>query len=362
MTQLTNAEVIDYTGLPKDIMDSIGTAQGEQFRTVANEFLNAIINKIVYQYVDTFGWNNPFKKYDSYPIKYGDTIENIYIETPKGYEFGTKGNDPFTKATQTAKVLYATINYKMQYQATIEDVQLRRAVLNEYGFMGIIEGILLSLTTAKNLDEYFATIRMLNNPENFGNSTATTSQGVTTYTFEDIELTGTKVENAKKLTDDIVDEYTSMLLPKNSKNAIGVMTASNKEDLLLIVRRDLKNSINLDYLTGVFNLDKVDLIKQIVEVDSFITKYHDEDTNEDVEVGEDLAYMIIDTRGFDNHVALEDSGLIYNPKNKYTNHFMNLWKILAFKRFYNAIAKKYVNETQSETTPETQTQSETQGE
>ena len=339
MERMTNAEVIDYTGLPKEIMEQLGTAQGTEFSTVANQFLEAIINKITYQFVDTFGWENPLKRFDSYPINYGDTIENIYLETPKGYKFDKDATDPFVKAKHTAKVLYTSINYEMQYQATIEDALLRRAVLNEYGFMGIIEGILLSLSTAKNLDEYFATIRMLNNPVNFGNSTKSDPAGEVD-TFETLTVTGTEAEQAAQLTKDIVDEYTAMLLPKNTKNAIKVMTASNKNNLVLIIRRDLKNAINLDFLAGVFNLDKVDLISNTIEVDSFITEYVDPDTEETVQVGEELAYMIVDTRGFDNHVALQDNGMIYNPKGKYTNHFMNLWKIISFKRFYNAIAKK----------------------
>ena len=339
MTNLTNSEVVDYTGLPESIIEDLGTAQGTEFRTVANQFLEAIINKICYQYVDTFGWKNPFKKFDGYPINYGDTIENIYIETPKGYQFDKDATDPFTKSKHTAKVLYTSINYEMQYQATIEDALLRRAVLNEYGFMGIIEGILLSLTTAKNLDEYFATIRMLNNPVNFGNSTKSDPAGEVD-TFETLTVSGSKTEQAKALTDDIVEEYSSMLLPKTTKNALGNMTASTKDNLLLIIRRGLKKNIDLDYLTGVFNLNKVDLISRIMEVDSFQVEYEDPDTHETTVVGEDLAYMIIDTRGFDNHVALQDNGMIYNPKGKYTNHFMNLWKIISFKRFYNAIAKK----------------------
>lgn len=337
MANMTNSEIVEYTGLPEDIMTSIGTAQGSEFTAVANQFLEAIINKIVYQTVDTFGWDNPFKRYDSYPIEYGDTIENIYLETPKGYKFDKDATDPFTKAAHTAKVLYTSINYEMQYQATIEDKLLRRAVLNQYGFMGIIDGILLSLSTAKNLDEYFATIRMLNNPVNFGNSTDANSDGVVD-TFENLELSGTKAEQAAQLTDDIINEYTSMLLPKKSKNAFGVMTASNKDGLLLIIRRGLLKDINLEYLSGVFNLEKVDLLSRIIQVDSFQTEY--EDDNEETQVvGEDLAYMIVDTRGFDNHVALQDGGLIYNPKGKYTNHFLNLWKIISFKRFYNAVAK-----------------------
>lgn len=345
---LTNPEVVDYLGLPKDVLDKLGVAQGEEFQAVKNQFLNEIINKICYQVVDKFGWENPFKKFDGFPVNYGDTIENIFVELPEGYEFDKDATNPFGKAKNKIKTTYASINYEMQYKITIEDSLLRRAVLNEYGFMNIINSILQSMTTAKNVDEYFATIRMLNNPELYGNSTVdTTDPDAPVYSFAEIELdtTATDSERAKVITEQIIDDYTKMTLPKNTMNALKVMNASNKENLLLIIRRDVLNSINIDFLSGVFNLSKTELLSRIMTVDSFKTKYYDEATEQSVEVGEELGYMIVDTRAFDNHVALQDGGLIYNPQGKYTNHFLNLWKIISFKRWYNAVAYKLVDVT-----------------
>lgn len=345
---LTNPEVVDYLGLPKDIMDKLGVAQGEEFQAVKNQFLNEIINKICYQVVDKFGWENPFKKYDAFPVNYGDTIENIFVELPEGYEFDKDATNPFGKSKNKIKTSYATINYEMQYKITIEDALLRRAVLNEYGFMNIINSILQSMTTAKNVDEYFATIRSLNNPELFGNSDVdTTDPTAPVYSFAEIELDSeaTASENAKVITEQIVDDYTKMLLPKTSMNALKVLNASNKDNLLLIIRRDVLNSINIDFLSGVFNLSKTELLSKIMIVDSFVTQYYDETQETTVQVGEELGYMIIDTRAFDNHVALQDGGLIYNPQGKYTNHFLNLWKIISFKRWYNAVAYKLVEKT-----------------
>lgn len=346
---LTNPEVVDYLGLPEDIMEKLGTAQGDEFVAVKNQFLNEIINKICYQVVDKFGWENPFKKYDAFPVNYGDTIENIFVELPKGYEFDKDATNPFGKVKNQVKVSYATINYEMQYKITIEDSLLRRAVLNEYGFMNVINAILSSMTTAKNVDEYFATLRMLNNPELYGNSAVdTTDPDAPVYSFAEIEIpTGsTSKDTAQIITEQIVDDWSSMILPKTTKNALKVMTASSRENLLLIVRRDILNSINLDFLAGVFNLSKVDLLKNILTVDSFVTK-----DSEGTTYGEELGYMIIDTRAFDNHVALQDGGLIYNPQGKYTNHFLNLWKIISFKRFYNAVAWKIVEEQESNDEP-----------
>lgn len=325
MATITNREVIDYLGLPDTIITELQTKQGDAFAGVANQFLNALVNKIVYQTVEYFGWEDPFRKYDGYPINYGETAENIFVEAPNGYTFDKDATDPFTKYIPNAKTLYASINYEMQYPVTIQDALLRRAALNEYGFMNIINTILASVSAKKNLDTYFATLSMLNNDELYADG------------FETLNLStiSDSTEQGKALTQKIVDVTTSFQLPSTNNNAMGVMTASNPEDILLIIRRDLYNQINLDYLVGVYNLDKVDLIKKIMVVESFQVKNSTDET-----IGEDLGFIILDTRAFDNHVALEDGGMIYNPKGKYTNHFQNLWKIISFKYFYNARAFK----------------------
>lgn len=323
---LTNNEVIDYLGLPQTIITDLKTQEGNEWSATANQFLSALINKICYQYVDTFGWTNPFKKFYGAPINYGDTIENIFVELPKGYKYDKDATDPFAKKVNDIKTLYATINYEMQYEATIYDKLLKRAVLNEYGFSNLITSILQSLTTSKNIDEYFADLSMLNNPQLYAGKEFKTL---------DLSTLSTDTEKAKALTKKIVDVVTSFEQPKTSHNALGLMQASNKSDIILFIRRDLYNTINLDYLTGVFNLSKVDLINRIVQVEDFRVKGDDGTVN-----GEDLGFLVIDERCFDCHVALEDSGTIYNPKGKYTNHFMNLWEIIAFKYFYNAEAYK----------------------
>lgn len=327
---LTNEELIEYLELPDTIITDLKTAQGKQFEATANQFLEALFNKVIYQSVEQMDFSNPFKKYDSYPVEYGDTIENIFIETPKGYKFNKDATDPFTKVKPKVQTLYATINYEMQYETTIEDSLLRRAVLNRYGFMNLIDGILRSIEQSATNDEYFATIGMLNNSELFADG------------FEEVEREGTDEETAKKITKVVVNAMSQFKLPMTANNKLRVLHTSREEDVLLVIKYDLLNMINLDYLAGVYNLSKVDLIKNIIVVDSFQVAKEDGTLT-----GEDIDFMILDTRGFDNHVALQDGGMIYNPKGKYTNHFYNLWKIISFKYFYNARAYKLVDNVQA---------------
>lgn len=330
---LTNPELLEYLSLPADLLTELQTAQGSSYSAAANEFLSALVNKVLYQQVATMEFTNPFKKYDGFPINFGDTIENIFVELPVGYKFNKDATDPFTKAVPAVKALYASINYELQYETTVQDSLLRRAAVSEYGFMNLIDSILSTLAKSMSFDEYKATIAMLNNEDIYAGG------------IEEVEKGADKTETAKIVTQTIIDTVTSFSLPMTSNNKAGVLNACRPEDCLLVIKYGLLNSINLDYLTGVFNLSKVDLVKNIIPVDGFkVARPGDEAQHEAdfVLEGEDIDFVIIDSRGFDNHVALQDGGMIYNPKGKYTNHFMNLWKIVSFKTFANARAFKLV--------------------
>lgn len=320
---ITNVELMKVLDLPTDTITKLQTAQGKEFEAVANQFIDKLFNKVIYQTVDAMDFSNPFKKYDSFPVVYGDTIENIFVEMPEGYKFDKDASDPFTKANPSVQSLYASINYEMQYETTIQDSLLRRACINEYGFMNLIDTILSTLVRKMNIDEYFATIAMLNNQSLYANG------------FETITVGASKEETAKIITSKIVDVATDLQLPSDDNNVIKTDNATPSNRILLIIKQSILNSVNIDYLTGVFNLSKVDLVKNIIPVKSFQVE-----DNASALKGEDIDFIILDTKGFDNHVALQDGGMIYNPKGKYTNHFTNLWKIISYKYFYNARAFK----------------------
>lgn len=328
-TNLSNTEVAKSIGLPADTMTKLATAQGADYQATKNEFLTAIVNKIVYQKVDKMEFTDPFKKFDSYPINYGDTIENIFTDLPAGYEYDQNATDPFAIPATNVKALYATLNYKQQYAIPVYDALLRRAALNEYGFMQVVSYMLDTLGMAKSVDEYTACIRMLNNANIFAGGIESLEH----------ESTATPAEIYQQVTQKIIDVVTDFALPSKENNKLGVLNACPKSKCLLIIKQSILNHINIDFLSGVFNLSKVDLINNIIPVRSFITASKDA-SGTLTEVGEDIDFMIIDQSGFDNHVALNDNGMIYNPKGLYTNHYTNLWKLFSFKLYKNARAYK----------------------
>lgn len=328
-TLLTNNEVVANIGLPESILDELATSQGDTFAAKANEFISAIVNKIVYTKVYRMQFSNPFARFEGYPIEYGDTIENIFAELPKGYKFDKDATDPFTKVGPAVKAYYASINYEMQYCLTVQDALLRRAVKSKFGLMNLIENLLAQLGTAKDIDEYQATVAMLNNSALYAGGFETV----------DVSTLNTDTSKYKAITKKIIGAVNDFALPSKGNNVAGVMNVANKEDVVLIIKQSVLDDINLEYLAGVYNLDKTELVKRIIPVRSFQVTL-DEDASTTVAHGEDIDFVIVDAAAFDIHTALEDGSSIYNPKGKYTNHYANLWKLISFKKFYNARAYK----------------------
>ena len=327
---LTNTELIKYLELPEDIIDDLKTLQGTQFTAKANEFLTALYNKVIYSRVFAMDFENPFRKYEGYPIEFGDTIENIFVEVPKGYKYDKDATDPFGRVNPVVRAYYASINVQLQYETTVYDVQLRQACLNQFGFMNIIDNILAALAKAVNIDEYFQTLTLLNNEDLYVGG------------FEEIEKGADDTQTAAAVCEKIVDTVSSFQHPMTSNNKAGVLQVSSPNNLIVIMKYGLKNKINMKYLTGLFNLNKVGDMPTIITCDGF--QVAQDDGHEGLElVGEDIDFIVMDTGAFDMHTALRDGGMIYNPKGLYTNHFYNLWKIMSIKLFYNMRAFKLVD-------------------
>lgn len=333
-TNLTNTEVLLAAGLPSDMATKLRTAQGNTYTALANQFVDAIVNKIVYQKVETVSFSNPFKKYDSFPVTFGDTIENVYVDKVVGRVFKKDNTNPFEIKAPNVVSSYVSINYEMQYLLTVEDKLLKRACLNEYGFMGLINTLVESLAMSRDVDEYTATIIMLNNSNIYkgGFEQLAYANGAT-----DSEIANIAVHK-------IVDTMTDFQLPSFDNNKKGVLASTDKSHLLLVIKQSLYNKINLDYLSGVFNLSKTELTGHIIPVRSFkatiITTSGQ--TLTPSESGDDIDFVIVDTRGFDNHVALSAGETIRNPANLSTNHFSNLWKIISYRLDFQARAYKMV--------------------
>lgn len=335
MNLLSNSVINKYIALPEATYNSLKVAEGSEWSTSANAFLEAIFNKLVYQKVNTFTFVNPFRKYYGAPIKYGVGIENIYVDKIMGRVFDRNQTDPFEKNENRVLATYAKLNYEMQYAVTVEDAELRKAVLSEYGEAQLANTLTGRLSGSSDIDEYLATIIMLNNPDNFAGG------------FETIDVSGEDTPSgvAHAVSKKIGEVYRDFKLPSIDNNKLHVMNASRPEDILIIIKSSLMNDLDYDYLAATYNLSKAEIKAATLEVRSFRAAINVIQNNQIVTIsteerGDDLDFMIIDTRGLDLHDALRSFAPIYNPRGMYTNTFHNVWACMQFNSAMQARAYK----------------------
>lgn len=327
--QLTNGELSKWAGISNEVFNAVRTLEGDEFVVNRNKFLNKLINKISATRIEKATINNPFKQYDSFPIKWGDTIENIFVSIPMGYDYDIEnaGKKLLEPVKPPVDVLYAHMNYQKQYKVTIYDNQIKLAVRNEYGMTDLVAYIIASMYDAGDLDEYFANIAMLTTTGIFKN-------GITTLNAT------TKEDKARILTEQLLNVIPSFSFPNKSNNKLGFINPSNKDNILIVIKQSSLVNINIDYLAGVFNMSRVELNNKMLVIESFVVPVWNATTKEVEYKGEDVDLVVIDTRGFDNHLALNNSGYFYNPEGLFSNHYHNRWRIYGFKLWFNAYALK----------------------
>lgn len=333
-TLFTNEELVAGLDLPKTILDDLKTNDADTYKNASNEYLNAVINKIGQQKVEVMeSVDNPFLAFDGTPIAVGDTIETIGIGYIKGEVYNASDTNPFAinKPTEI-KAQYASIKYKMMYFVTTYREDLRHAVLNEYGLVALLNTIVEALYISKDGDLLQAQIAFLDNAEIYANGIEEIVTG-TGKTEAEIAKAG-----FKKLV--AVSHDFRHLSPNNNKMRFKMMSCPDKYQLI-IAKQSRLDSIDIDYLSGLFNISKANLEARIIPVRDF--KVTSVDSNNDpVAYGNDIDFVILDSRGFDNHVALDMSGSIFNIANLSTNTFYHIWRIFGFKKWHNARAFKVV--------------------
>lgn len=331
-------------GLPQSIVDDIMSNESDVYVPAMNRYLTAVVNKISRTIIENATIFNPFKRFTGFDIEYGDTVENIFVDVPTGYKYNPQQTDPFKINKPTVYSLYVTINDERQYFVTVYLQDVRRAVKSQAGYNALVDKIVASLGKAAEMDDYFAVIALLNNADMYENSSVVGS----TNTIETVNTHGLTAKQVAEKVTKLIVKAKDMTLPTSTANVKGVLNPSSREDLVLIIKHELLESIDLDFLSGVYNLSKVDLLKNIIEVEDFKYKVNTYGADGITVIssqtkGDGLDFAIVDSRGFDFHKALDDSGYIYNPANKASNYFLNDWNMWGFKTWHNARAYKLVD-------------------
>ena len=298
---------------------------------VYNEFCNALVNRIVYTQFEIKSFRNPLVVLEGDRIPLGYAGQEIYVNPAKGRQYNA--NDfagLLVRYESDVKVQYQAINSDLQYPVTFSRQQLKKAFVSWGDLETFIDGLSNSLYNGAYIDEFKNTKNIIAGA--YKDNKAVIEQ-VTAVTNE--ATAKAFVERAREL-------FLNFQLPSSDYNAWAkcggegrpIVTWTNPEDIVMIVKNSLRAKLDVNVLAEAFNMDKTTLLGNIITVDNFDV-YDDE--GEKIFDGSSIVGMIADKSWF--RIKRQDMFMdsFYNANNRSIQYYLNLIKMYNFSLFANGV-------------------------
>ena len=311
-----------------------------QYPALQNEFLSALVNRIGMVLVTSKLYRNPWAFMKQGMLEFGETIEEIFVNIAKPFEFNQERAETtiFKREIPDVRAAFHVMNYTKFYKATISNDQLRQAFLSWNGITDLIARIVDAMYTGANYDEFITMKYLLAKHLIAGNIYANQIDTVSTDNMKSIVATIKGVSN-------------SLEFLSNKYNYNGVETYTNKSDQYILINAKFDATMDVEVLASAFNMDKAEFMGRRVLVDSFgnldnarLKLLFAEDPNyteiseDDLQALDNIPAIMVDRYFFmifDNFYNFTEQ---YNGEGLYWNYWYHTWKTFSISPFHNAVA------------------------
>lgn len=306
------------------------------YPALANEFINALVNRIALVRVKSATFNNQYAALKKGYLEFGETVEEVFVNIAKAREFSAEkaAAREFKRTLPDVRSAFHTMNWKVQYPVTIQDQDLRMAFTSFSGVQDLIARITNSVYTAAEYDEFLLFKYMLIKAISHGKM------------YPVAVDTSTPANAAKAF------RGMSNLLPfmGTKYNAEGVTTTTPREDQYIFMDAQYNAAYDVDVLASAFNMDKATFQGKLHLIDDWNTFDNDrfaeiranstmveEVTAEELNLMKDVIAVLVDGEWFQVYDNLTNFTEQYVASGMYWNYFLNIWKTVSSSPFSNAV-------------------------
>ena len=303
----------------------------------ANQFINALVNRIAIVRVQSATFNNPYSILKKGYIEYGETVEDIFVSIAKAVDFNVEkaAKREFQRTIPDVRSAFHVMNWRVMYPVTIQDEDLRQAFLSIEGVQNLIAKIVDAVYTAAEYDEFLLFKYLLIKAISHGKMYPTSIGAGANLSEAAVQFRGT-----------------SNLLPFMSSefNEAGVKTNTPKARQVIFMDAMFNAQFDVNVLASAFNMDKADFMGRLFLIDNW-TDFDNERfdiirANSDgiEEVTADELALLANVKA----VILDENWFqVYDNNNKFTekyvasglywNYFYHTWKTVSNSPFANAV-------------------------
>ena len=318
--------------------------------TLANEFINALVNRIALVVVNSATFNNPYADLKKGYIEYGETVEDIFTAIIKAVEFSPEkaGGREFKRSLPDVKTAFHTMNWRVMYPITIQREDMRRAFLSADGVENMITSILDQIYVSEQYDEFLLFKYMIIKAVSAGKAYPVA------FDSTEPKLAAVEFRKASNLLEFMSSKY----------NEAGVTTNTPRERQQIFMDAAYNATFDVNVLAEAFNMGKanIDFIGRLRLIDDFTTFDNDRfdviransDQLEEVTAAElalmaDVKGVLVDEKWFqvyDNENVMTDTPV---ASGLYWNYFYHTWKTVSHSPFANMIV--FVDDAATVTAP-----------
>lgn len=315
----------------------------------ANQFINALVNRIAIVRVQSATFNNPYSVLKKGYLEYGESIEDIFVSIAKAVDFSAEKapKREFQRTIPDVRSAFHVMNWRVMYPVTIQDEDLRMAFLSIDGVQNLIAKIVDGVYTGAEYDEFLLFKYLLVKAIAHGKMYPTAIGDGTDLSESAVQFRGT-----------------SNLLPFMSTdfNEAGVKNNTPKSRQVIFMDAMFNAQFDVNVLASAFNMDKADFMGRLFLIDNwtdFDNERFDiirENSDGIEEVTSDELALLANVKA----VILDENWFqVYDNNNKFTekyvasglywNYFYHTWKTVSNSPFANAVV--FVTDTADITLP-----------
>ena len=305
-----------------------------------NQFLSALINRIGRVLISTRLYENPWSRFKKGMLDYGETVEEIFTNIAKPYQFEGSHTSPttqFKKYMPDVRAAFHVMNYQKYYPVTIEQQKLRQAFLSADGVSNLIGDIVNSIYTAANYDEFLTMKYLL-------------ARTILNGRMYPIEVAQPTADNAKDIVTVVKGNSNVLEFPSTKYNPAHVFQHTPKNEQMIFINASFDATVDVNVLASAFNMDKAQFMGQRILIDSFGSLdterlnllFADDPTYVEITQAEltaldKIPMAVVDEKFFMVFDNLNEFTESYNGELLYWNYFYHQWKTFSTSPFSNAL-------------------------
>ena len=305
--------------------------------THANEFINALINRIALVRVQSATFNNPYKHLKKGFLEFGESVEDIFVGIINAVKYDAEkgASREFKRTLPNVQSVFHVTNWRVMYPITIEKQALKRAFTSADGVTNLITSIIDQVYQSAEYDEYllfkYLLIKAISHGKVYPQPIDTTDMNSVAVAFRG----------------------KSNLLPIDMTGRFNESHVQNNTPIdrqCIFMDADFNAKFDVEVLASAFNMNKADFIGRLHLIDDFSSfdnerfeAIREESTGLEEVTADELALMksvkgvLVDEEWFQVYDNLLEFDETHVGSGLYWNYWLHVWKTISYSPFANAI-------------------------